>query len=143
MGKPVLIPLFHHIFQRFIKSSVLMVGLVVSRLILRIRRMPPGLSHGQGHRLLIAFIKSNAHTGQDCCSQGGCRIGRGHHYRFSGNVGLYLCPQREFAEPPMARSTFASAPASSAVSRLCRRENATPSIRARTMCPLVLEKSSP
>ena len=49
----------------------------------------------------------------------------------------------ELAEPPMALNTSTLAPASSAISRLCLRERATPSMQARTMWPLVLAKSRP
>ena len=56
---------------------------------------------------------------------------------------LICVHSRELAEPPIALNTSASAPASFATSRLCRRESATPSIQARTICPFVFAKSSP
>ncbi len=134
----------HQMDQGFIEFKICRVGLIINCFVLRVRLMASCLFHGQGNCFVVVFV------------EGLLRLQRGVLllvlllYRMPGRQlalpvisDLIWVQRRELAEPPMALNTSALAPASSAISRLCLRENATPSMQARTMWPLVLAKSSP
>lgn len=123
----------HQVGQGFVEIQVGLVGLVVNCFVVRIWLVVTCFFYGQGYGFVVVFVEACSYSGEEGCSQGcGC-VGGWDYDWFACDVCLDLGPEVGVGGAPMALRTSTLAPASSAISRLCLRERATPSMQARTM----------